>query len=125
MLCKVKLDHHSYFHKKRLAAGAVVDIPAKVAKDNPGFYEAWKEKEIPVAPPADRAKLQKDAVKRKLVRTDEVDRLSTDQLVKLTEAGPRKTKEDLVSKAYEKGLGAIEDLEALSEDELLALIDGA
>jgi hypothetical protein len=84
MKCKVKVYHHSYHARKDLQPGEVVDLPKSVVEANDYFYEEVAEKyEAPPAPRVDRAKLEKDAIKAKVIKPDEVANLSLDQLTRL------------------------------------------
>jgi hypothetical protein len=75
-------------------------------------------------PPVDRKKLEKEAIKRKLLKPEETSGLSTDQLVQILSA-PKKTVEQLLKNAVDKELGTVDELEKLTEDQLSALITGS
>ncbi len=125
MLVKVKVFHHSYPLAKDLQVGEVVDLPDVFLKGNEYFYEPVHER-LPVETVRfDRAKAEKDLIKRKVVRADEVAGLSVDQLIKLQKDNPGPTQEQLVEKALARKLGTLEVLERLEVDQLQALIDGS
>ena len=86
MKCKVKVYHHSYPLRKDLQVGEVVDLPENTIEANDYFYEKVSEKyEEPPKPAADRGKLEKEAIKAKVIKPEEVANLSLAQLTKLTE----------------------------------------
>jgi hypothetical protein len=86
MKCKVKVYHHSYPLRKDLQVGEVVDLPEDTVKANGYFYEPVPEKyEEPPRPAVDRGKLEKDAIKAKVIKAEEVANLSLDQLMRLTD----------------------------------------
>jgi hypothetical protein len=124
MLCKVKIFHHSYFLKKDVEVGQIVDLPAKSVEANKSLYEPYTAKVVDPEVKVDRNRLEKEAIKRKLVRADEVERLSTDQLVRLVTEGPKVSHEDLVAKAFENSLGTVDELEEKTDEELKVLIAG-
>lgn len=128
MRCKVLVVHHSYLLKRRLYPGEVVDIPEAVLVANKTLYEESKEEVTPTTSTLhkpEREKIEKDLIRRKLARPEEVDRLSIDQLLKLQADNPPPTKETLIEEAFSRKLGTRKSLEGLDEIQLTTLLNGA
>jgi hypothetical protein len=86
MKCKVKQFHHSYHVRRDVEVGEVIDIPEAVIETNKAFYMPVHEDYVaPVGPKPDREKLEKEAIRLKLIKPEEVAGLSLSQIQKLVE----------------------------------------
>lgn len=108
-----------------LAIGQVITTKNPIPETEAMLFELLEQQETvaPIVKPK-REDLEKQILKRKLLKADQLAGLSIDQLVQIL-SKPEQSMELLLKEAVDKELGDIETLEKLNREQLTALINGA